>query len=70
MIEHALRESLPGGMRAQFTVEAERLVDGKISLNGKHRRSGPLLFTEDLPSALIQDTVDTPDGIFGTLDFD
>ena len=70
MIEHALREGLPSGVGTQFTVEAERLADRKISLHGEHRRSGPLFFTENLSSALIQDTVDTADGIFRTLNFD
>ena len=70
MIEHALREGLSGGVGTQFAVEAEGLVDREICLYGEHRRSGPLLFAEDLPSALIQDTVNTADSIFGTLDFD
>jgi hypothetical protein len=70
MIEHALGEGLAGGVRTQFTVEAERLVDREISLHGEHRRSGPLFFAEDLPSALVQDTVDTADGIFGALNLD
>jgi hypothetical protein len=70
MIEHALREGLAGGMRTQFPVEAEGLVDREICLYGEHRRSGPLLFAEDLPSALVQDTVDTANSIFGALNLD
>ena len=53
VIEHALREGLASGVGAQFPIEAEGLVDRKISLHGEHRRSGPLLFTEHLSSALV-----------------
>lgn len=70
MIEHTLREGLAGGVRTQFTVKAEGLVDREISLHSEHRRSGPLFFTENLSTALVQHTVDPPDGIFRALNLD
>ena len=70
MIEHTLGEGLSTGGGTEISGETEGLHDGQVSLNGEHGGSGTLLFAEDLTSALVQATVDTADGVFGTLDLD
>lgn len=70
VVEHALGECLATGRGAQFTVEAERLHDGKVSLDGEHRSSDPLLFAEDLATSPVEDGVDTADSLFWALDLD
>ncbi len=67
MIEHTLGEGLSSSMRAELTVETEGLGDREISLNGEHGCSWPLLFAEYLTTPLVQATVDTTDGVLGTL---
>ena len=70
MVKHTLGEGLTGSMRPQFTIETEWFGDGQVGFHGKHRCSRPLFLTEDLSTAFIQATVNTADGVFGTLDFD
>jgi hypothetical protein len=70
MIHYTLGEGLAGGMGAKFSVEAKRLIDGEISLDCEHRRSRPLLFAEDLTTTLVENAVDTTNGVLGTLYFD
>lgn len=68
MVEHALGEGLAGGMGTELAVEAEGLSDGEVGLDCKHGGTRALLFAEDLPTTLVQTTVDTTNGIFGALD--
>ena len=70
MIEHVLWEGLSGGGRPESTVESERFVHGQVSLDVEHRGTNPLLLGEHLSTTLIQDGVDTTDGILGTLNLD
>ena len=70
MVHDTLGERLARRSSAEFTVEAEGLHDGEVSLDGEHGGSGPLFFGEDLSTALVQARVDTTDGVFGTLDLD
>lgn len=70
MVEHALRESLARRRSTELTVEAERLHDGEVGLDGEHGGSGALLFAEDLTTALVEDGVDTADGVLRALDLD
>jgi len=70
MIEHTLREGLAGGMRAQLSVESERLGDREVSLDSEHRCSGTLLFGKDLATTFVQARVDTTNGVFRALNLD
>ena len=70
MVEHGLWEGLTRRRRAKVAVEAEGLGDRQVRLDGEHRRSGPLLFTEDLSTALVEHTVYTADGVLGALNLD
>jgi len=55
---------------AKISGEAERLHDWKISLDCEHRCSWTLFLGEDLTTTTIENTVDTANGVLGTLDFD
>lgn len=70
MIEDTLGEGLTGGVLTEISVETEGLGDREVSLDGEHGCSDPLLLAEDLSTTLVQTTVDTTNGVFGTLDFD
>jgi hypothetical protein len=45
----------------------EGLVDGQVSLDDEHGRSGRLGLLEDVASPTVEDAVDAADGILGTL---
>lgn len=68
VIEHALRECLSTGVGSQIGGETERLVDGQISLDDEHGRTGDLRVLEHVSTASVQHTVDATDGRFRTLD--
>ena len=70
VVEHRLRERLSRRRSPQLAVEAERLHDGQVGLDGEHGGSGTLLFTEDLSTALVKNGVDTTDGVLRALDLD
>lgn len=70
MVQHGLRERLARRSSTELTVEAERLHDGEVRLDGEHGSSGSLLFAEDLSTALVENGVDTADAVLGTLDLD
>lgn len=70
MIEHQLRERLTRRSSTELTVEAERLHDGEVGLDGEHGGSRTLLFAEDLATALVEDGVNTTDGVLRALDLD
>ena len=70
MVEHHLGERLARRRSTELTVEAEGLHDGKVGLDGEHGGSGTLLFAEDLSTALVEDGVDTTDGVLRALDLD
>ena len=70
MVEHGLREGLTTRLRAQLAVEAERLRHGQVCLDCEHGRADTLLFAEDLSTALVQNGVDTADGVLRALDLD
>jgi len=70
MVEHALGEGLSGGVRAQFSVEAEGLGDREEGLDSEHGCSGALLFGEDLAATLVQARVDTTNGVLRALNLD
>jgi len=44
VVEDGLGEGLPTSLRAELSVETERLGDGEISLDGEHGRTSALLF--------------------------
>ena len=62
MVEDALREGLATGVLAQIGGEAERLVDGQVSLNDEHGCADNLRLLNDNTTASVQHTVDTTDG--------
>jgi hypothetical protein len=68
-IEHALRESLSTGIGAEIGGETKGLVDGQESFDNEHGCSGNLSFFEDMSTTTIEDTVDSTNSDFGTLDF-
>ena len=70
MVEHGLRERLSRRRSPQLTIEAERLHDGQVRLDGEHRRAGPLLLREDLATTLVEHGVDAADGVLRALDLD
>merc|ERR1719445_1908372 len=70
MVEYALREGLSSGVGAEIGGEAERLVDGQISLDVEHGGADDLGLFEDVSTTSVEDTVDTSDGVLGTLDLD
>ena len=70
MVEHGLREGLARRSSTKLAVEAERLHDGQVGLDGEHGSSRALLLAEDLTTALVKDRVDTANSILGTLDLD
>ena len=70
VIEDGLREGLALRVRAEVGGETERLVDGQVSLDREHRRSGALLLREYLAATLVEAGVDTADGVLRALDLD
>ena len=70
MVHDRLRERLTRRSSTEVTVEAERLHDGQVSLDGEHGSSRTLLLGEDLSTTLVEDGVDTADRVLGTLDLD
>lgn len=68
MVEHGLGEGLSGGGGTQVTVEAERLNDGQVGLDGEQRSARALLLTEDDTTSPGKHTVDTTHGLLGHLD--
>lgn len=70
MIEDTLRESLATGVGTEISSEAERLVDGQVSLNVEEGSTGALLLREDVTTTAIQHTVDTTHGAIRALDLD
>ena len=70
VVEYGLREGLTLGRATKVTVEAERLHDGQVSLDGEHGRADTLLLGEDLATTLVQARVDTADGVLRALDLD
>ena len=70
MVHDGLRERLSARRRTELTVEAERLHDRQVGLDREHGRADTLLLAEDLSTTLVEDGVDTTNGVLGTLDFD
>ncbi len=70
VVKHQLRERLTRCRGTKLTVEAERLHDGKVRLDREHGRSGPLLLAEYLATTLVEDAVDTTNGVFRALNLD
>lgn len=70
VIEDGLGESLAGGGGTEITVEAERLHDGEVGLDGEEGSAGALLLAEDVTTAAGKDTVDTTHGLLGNLNLD
>lgn len=69
MVEHTLGEGLPGSMRPQFSIEPKGFGDREVSFDREHRRSWPLLLAVHLTTSLVEDTINTADGIFRALNF-
>jgi len=67
VIKYTLRESLSTSIRSEICGETEGLVDRKVSLNNEHGSTRSLSFFENVPSPSVQDTIDTSNGILGTL---
>lgn len=70
VIEDGLGESLAGGGGTEIAVEAERLHDGEVGLDGEEGSAGALLLAEDVTTAAGKDTVDTAHGLLGNLNLD
>lgn len=70
VIEDGLGESLAGGGGTKIAVEAERLHDGEVGLDGEEGSAGALLLAEDVTTTAGEDTVDTTHGLLGNLDLD
>ena len=70
MVHNRLRERLARRRSTELTVEAERLHNGEVCLDGEDGGSGALLLREDLSTTLVEDGVDTTDGVLGALDLD
>ena len=70
VVEDRLREGLTRGGGTEFTVEAEGLHNGEVGLDGEDGGTRTLLFADDLSTTLVEDGVDTTNGVLGTLDFD
>ena len=70
VVQYGLRERLATSLRTKLAVEAERLHDGQVGLDGEERSTGALLLIEDVTSPAGQDTVDTTHGGLVDLDLD
>jgi hypothetical protein len=70
VVEDERRERLAAGRAAEVAVEAERLRDGKVSLDSEHRRADTLLLAEHLPTTLVEARVDAADRVLRALDLD
>ena len=70
MVKDRLGERLATSGSAKLAVEAERLHDRQVGLDREHGCADTLLFAENLSTALVQDGVDTADGILRALDLD
>ena len=70
VVHNRLRERLARRRSTELTVEAERLHNGEVCLDGEDGGSGALLLREDLSTTLVEDGVDTTDGVLGALDLD
>lgn len=70
VVEDGLREGLAGGGGTEIAVEAERLHDGQVGLDGEERSTRALLLVEDVTSPAGKDAVDTTHGGLGDLDLD
>jgi len=62
MVEDRLWECLSGGVRAEISIEAKRLHNWEVSLDGEQRSSWTLLLVEDVATTAGEDTVDTTHG--------
>lgn len=70
LVEDHLGESLSTGSSTEFSGETERLVDGKVSLDGVHGSSRSLLLREDHTTLLVESRVDTSEGVLRALNLD
>ena len=70
VVQYGLRERLATSLRTKLAVEAERLHDGQVRLDGEHGCADTLLLREDLTTALVQARVDTTDRVLRALDLD
>ena len=70
VIEDRLWEGLAGGGGSQRTGETKRLDDRQVGLDVVDWRTGPLHFLKHDTSLLIQDRVDTTNGILWALNLD
>jgi hypothetical protein len=70
VVEDHLGESLTTGGLSEETSETERLVDGKVSLDGKERSTGTLFFRKNLTTLGVKNRVNTTNSVLGTLDLD
>ena len=68
MVHDRLRERLARRRSTEIAVEAERLHDGQVRLDGEHGRSRALLLREDLATTLVEARVDTTDDSLRALD--
>jgi hypothetical protein len=70
VVEDHLGESLTTGGLSEETSETERLVDGKVSLDGEERSTRTLLLGKDLTTLSVKNRVNTTNSVLGTLDLD
>ena len=68
VVEDALREGLSTGVGPEVGGEAEGLVDGQVGLDVEHGGAHHLGLLKDVATTTVQHTVDTADGVLGTLE--
>jgi len=66
--EHALREGLTRGVRAEIGGETEGLHNGQVSLDSVQGSTGTLGLRENVTTTSVENTIDTTDGGLRALD--
>ena len=67
MVKDTLWKGLVTGVRVKFSGESKGLTDRHISLNNKRRCAQNLIRFKDLSMAMIDNTIDTSQSLFSTL---
>lgn len=70
VVKDQLWESLTTSGLSQLTGETERLVNWQVGLDGEQWGTWSLLLRDNLTSLLVQNRVDTTNGVLWTLDLD
>jgi hypothetical protein len=70
VVEDHLWEGLTTSSLSQFTSETEGLVDWQVGLDSEQWSTWTLFLGDDLTSLLVEDGVDTTNGVLWALDLD